>query len=741
MPHLSLKLRLSLALLAIVSLLGVVVLTSYLTHRDLQAEVAVLCARQQVDLREVDLGRNGVVLEGTWDPAGVFIAREVEVLPGRRRPSLRGTIQSVDLRRSMFTLYGQSITVGDELVEDYRSQLAAGRRVEVTCDVNGGAWRARKLAFDGIKDSDKIKACATSWELDGVAPESLNIHGITVSLAPRPELGVDNALHHIETATALLLCLRELRTQAITLAEAPLASAPAFELQAAREDFENYLTRARPVEDPGSGETPPNQWVARIFDQLPELDQKLGNLVSAVGRSQEDGRAELKSGLGLFLDSDLEPRLNSYLRAAQDDLGDRARAIETRTAQSARLGLFIGIIATLVALLLGILLWRSIKQPLAALEVAAKKIGDGDLTARVSITSHDELGTLAASFNHMTETLALTTVSIENLQNILDSMGGSLILLTPELRVKGINRAAAQLLLFEPEELVGSPLSLLCGESSETELISQSDVNQPVTERSLRSKDGKLLAVSFSASELRSADGTHGGYVCVAHDLSEQKQVESQVRSSLEEKELLLREVHHRVKNNMQVISSLLAMQQSCTENPIVVEGLEQSQARIRSMALIHEHLYQSADLAEADVSAYLHLLISHISHSLGGGDLIELDLHIDSIDLGLDQSLALGLIVNELLANSFRHAFESDGRGRIQLSLRTVGGDQAELLVKDDGRGMDLRTSGHNRGSLGLNLVSTLVDQLGGTTHVTVNGGVTTCITFPCNRHERVAS
>lgn len=744
---LSLKLRLSLALLAIVSLLGVVVATSYLTQRNMRDEVAVLCDRQQVDLRQVDFERNGLELEGSWDPGGVFIAREVELFPGRRRPKLRGVIQAVDSTRGSFTLYGQAISLSEELAREHLGQLAVGQRVEVTCDARDGVWTARELDLANIKASDKIKACPSEWDLDGIAPESVNIHGIQVSLIAISEPGVDSALHHLGTATALLLSLREVRTEAVRLVEShsntasPDESSPERNLLNARADFEHYLKRTRPTDQASNSGVQPSQWVANLFEWIPELDRQVQSVVSASQQSVELGRAALRDEFTPFLEREIEPRLNAYLRAAQDDLGDRARSIESATRTTARIGLTIGVVATLAALLLGFLLWRSIRRPLGALESAAKRIAEGDLTARVEIPTQDEFGALADTFNQMSETLALTTVSIDNLQNILDSMGGSLILLSPDLRIKSVNLATANLLLFGPEELVGQPLSTICESLTAHELVTPGDAKTHVVERSLRRKDGSELAVSFSAAELRSGDGTLSGYVCVAHDLSEQKQVENQVRCSLEEKELLLREVHHRVKNNMQVISSLLAMQQSCATDPTVFDGLEQSQARIRSMALIHEHLYQSADLAEADVSAYLNLLISHISHSFGQAGVIELDLHIESIDLDLDHSLALGLIVNELLANSYRHAFESARTGSIRLSLRTIDGNQAELLVQDDGCGMDLSVTDKNPNTLGLSLVRSLVDQLGGLTEVAVNGGLTTRITFPCSRLTKIAS
>ncbi|MFT5051801.1 MAG: PAS domain S-box-containing protein [Chlamydiales bacterium] len=752
----SLKLRLTLALLAIVSLLGAVGLTSYLTQRQIQAEVAVLCARQQIDLRQVDFLQNGVELEGSWDPAGIFIAREVEVFPGRRRPKLRGAIQTIDLERGQMTLYGREIALPEDVLREQGPELAIGRRVEVTCDVDDGVWSARRLAIDGVKASDKIKACPTDWEIDGVAPESLNIHGIHVSLIPRSESEVRSALHHVDTAMALSLNLHEMRAQAYRLVgtqpqrvddpghpdldhDARVVSEPASDLIAARNEFEQYLTRARPADA-----TDPNRWVAALFGCLPELDLRIDRFLKAAERDAAIARTELDTSLAPFLDGNLGDRLRGYLAEAQDDLADRARGIEARARTMTNVTLGIGVVAGLVALLLGYLLWRSIRRPLSALQEAARKIAEGDLGAHVEVETADELGALAGAFNHMTKVLALTTVSIDNLQNILDSMPGALILLTPERQIKSINTAAADLLAYEhhaAHELVGEPFARLCSPSFDSELVLTSGSAWRVAERSLRCSDGSDLSVSFSGAELRCGEGSLSGYVCVAQDLSDQKRIEGEVRSSLQEKELLLREVHHRVKNNMQVISSLLALQQSYSDDPTVVAGLEQSQARIRSMALIHEHLYQSSDLAEADVSAYLRLLVAHIVHSFGDADTIDLQLEIDPVDLDLDHALSLGLIVNELLANSFRHAFVGRSGGQIRLELHPIDGDLVELIVSDDGTGMILNAAQPNPDTLGLNLVRTLVTQLGGSTEVTAANGLMTRITFPQQRLKRVAS
>jgi len=217
--------------------------------------------------------------------------------------------------------------------------------------------------------------------------------------------------------------------------------------------------------------------------------------------------------------------------------------------------------------------------------------------------------------------------------------------------------------------------------------------------------------------------------VLVAQDLTQLKAVEEQLRESLGEKELLLREVHHRVKNNMQVISSLLAMQ-STSGDPEVLRKLEDSQHRIRTIALIHEQLYQQTELARIDTQSYLKVLAQHLVQSYGKAEQVNLDLDVDNLNLDLDQSLACGLIVNELLTNAFKYAFEDGRAGRVSLRLKELPDGMRLLEVADDGLGFQPKT-GEKRRTLGTSLVAKLARQLRGKVTTTGDGGVTVRILF----------
>ena len=201
----------------------------------------------------------------------------------------------------------------------------------------------------------------------------------------------------------------------------------------------------------------------------------------------------------------------------------------------------------------------------------------------------------------------------------------------------------------------------------------------------------------------------------VAQDITERKEAESRIRTSLEEKEVLLKEIHHRVKNNLQIISSLLHLQAARIEDPDMLKAYSDSQYRIRSMALIHEELYKSDDLARIDFRSYVDRLMEHLLESFGQ-DMrrISVTLDMDTALLTIDRAIPMGLIVNELASNALKYAFPDNRDGTIRVELRMDAETEAfSLSVIDDGIGVSPDIDLDNPESLGLRLVNSLVGQL----------------------------
>jgi PAS domain S-box-containing protein len=210
----------------------------------------------------------------------------------------------------------------------------------------------------------------------------------------------------------------------------------------------------------------------------------------------------------------------------------------------------------------------------------------------------------------------------------------------------------------------------------------------------------------------------------IARDITKRRKDEEKLKDSLKEKEILLREIHHRVKNNMQVISGLLMLQEELSDDEKVIGILKDCQNRITSMALIHEKLYKSRNLSKIDFKEYVEELISVLFESyMASESKIALKVNVENISLGIDLAIPCGLIINELVTNSLKYAFPDGRNGEIKISLHSAGEDMIELVEGDNGVGIPDSLDFRNTQSLGLHIVNLLVEnQLHG--EITLNKG-----------------
>ena len=194
-----------------------------------------------------------------------------------------------------------------------------------------------------------------------------------------------------------------------------------------------------------------------------------------------------------------------------------------------------------------------------------------------------------------------------------------------------------------------------------------------------------------------------------------------------------MKEIHHRVKNNMQVISSLIKLQSSYIKDQKYIEIFKESQNRIKAMALIHEKLYQSKDLVNIDFPEYVKNLVNGLIRSYrSGANTIGLKAEISDVDIGVDSAMPCGLIINELVSNSLKHAFPEGEGGEIKITMRSVNGSEIELIVSDNGVGFPEDIDFRKTDSLGLQLVSTLAEgQLHGTVELKSDKGTEFKIRF----------
>ena len=260
---------------------------------------------------------------------------------------------------------------------------------------------------------------------------------------------------------------------------------------------------------------------------------------------------------------------------------------------------------------------------------------------------------------------------------------------------------------------------------------------------SLRCKDGTLRFMVSRLYPLLDHDGKVESCVFANTDITDRVQAEELIKESLQEKEILLKEIHHRVKNNLQIISSLLNLQAENIKEEDTLEMIEESQNRIRSMALIHEKLYGSKDLTQIDFGEYIGSLADYLYRSYGvNTQVISLKVDANDILLGIDMAIPCGLILNELVSNSLKHAFPDGLEGQIFIDFHRIDHHGLILMVSDNGVGFPQTLDFSNTQSLGLQLVTTLVEQLEGRIELDRDKGTRFKITFsdmsPLSEHEK---
>ena len=215
-------------------------------------------------------------------------------------------------------------------------------------------------------------------------------------------------------------------------------------------------------------------------------------------------------------------------------------------------------------------------------------------------------------------------------------------------------------------------------------------------------------------------------------EVLERKRAEQKIKGSLKEKEMLLKEIHHRVKNNLQVVSSMLKIQSEYSQDKKTIDMFQESQNRVRSIALIHEMLYQSKNLSEIDFSEYIQPITANLMRTYGVDPArIRLNINVQDVFMDLDRAIPCGLIINELFSNVLKHAFPEGRQGEVQIDLFQESSQEFTLLIRDNGVGLPKGMDFKNTDSLGLQLVNALVDQLGGAIVFEGRVGTTFRITF----------
>ncbi|MCX6136018.1 MAG: PAS domain-containing protein [Ignavibacteriales bacterium] len=219
--------------------------------------------------------------------------------------------------------------------------------------------------------------------------------------------------------------------------------------------------------------------------------------------------------------------------------------------------------------------------------------------------------------------------------------------------------------------------------------------------------------------------------LAVVRDITARQQADMQIKHSLEEKTVLLKEIHHRVKNNLQVITSLLSIQSDGVSDPAAKEIIRESKNRVRSMALVHERLYQSDNLARVHLQDYVYRVATSLISTYGRFD-VQCIVNAEDVYLEIDTAIPCGLIINEMITNSLKHGFLPGSGGAITIGMRPVDGNMLELTASDNGVGISGSTDLNSYTSMGMTLITSLTEQLRGTIEVASNQGTHFCLRFP---------
>jgi PAS domain S-box-containing protein len=312
-----------------------------------------------------------------------------------------------------------------------------------------------------------------------------------------------------------------------------------------------------------------------------------------------------------------------------------------------------------------------------------------------------------------------------------------------DIALISVNRTTAEFLGTTPEEIQNRLFSQMnlpqeveqlwrnaYRNSAKTGLPTQFDYEH---EMPSGSASGSIW-LSATLSPIQGTLQENSRFSFIVEDITSRKQIEASISASLQEKEVLLKEVHHRVKNNLQVICSLLNLQARAVHDPVLAEQLKETRNRVKSMALVHEKLYQAKSLSKIDLYEYIQDLTKHLlrSHDRRSSD-ISLKINIKrGILLDIDVAIPCGLIINELISNAFKHAFEPNHPGEVNIQGECGMEGCLSLIVQDNGRGLPLDWSLAKNETLGLELVKDLIEQLKANIEIDSSIGTRFKIIFP---------
>ena len=332
-----------------------------------------------------------------------------------------------------------------------------------------------------------------------------------------------------------------------------------------------------------------------------------------------------------------------------------------------------------------------------------------------------------------TKQLTEKNLELEKLSIVASRTDNSVIIANTEGVIEWVNDSFYRMTGIPKEKLINRRLAEINVYNN-----IEKEINEAIRGRHSRIFESNItttrqgpLWISSTLTPIYDEDGLLKKLVVVDTDITSGKNMQSQIEHSLKEKDVLLKEIHHRVKNNLQIIISLLNLQTGYVKDENTLKTLKDGQSRVRSMALVHEKFYQSEELTEINFTEYVEKLCQFLYQSYGDKThRINVEITGETIGLDMDTAMPCGLLINEIVSNAYKYAFPGQDQGRITIDLRRNNG-KVKLSVTDNGVGLPFDFAFDKADSLGMQLIQALTSQLDGELKLSHENGTSFDISF----------
>ncbi len=360
----------------------------------------------------------------------------------------------------------------------------------------------------------------------------------------------------------------------------------------------------------------------------------------------------------------------------------------------------------------------------------------------IILERNDEIGTLAKTFSGMETRLKSTILNLseskKEYKDLVENINSIIMRVKPNGIITYCNPFGLDFYGYTKEDLIGSLVQDTVLETNDSQNIHflekifikdrkyWNGINKNIT------STGKEVWILWANTILLDSNGEIIELLSIGQDFTSRKEAELNLNASLEEKNILLKEIHHRVKNNLQIITSLINLQLGDMSNGIVQNTLKSLQTRIQSMSLVHEMLYSTDSFTQIDFHDYLNQIIATISATFNNiKNPIKVSLTGDILYLDIERSTTCGLIVNEIIINAFKHAFSNQNDCRIDIELIKDESEMVSILIHDNGIGISSLTKSNKTQGMGSLLIEALTDQISGEFKISKNNGTSMSLTF----------